>query len=583
MLSGIELRRSLMTSNNQEHSMALIDLTGDPKEEAAKFPSLSTYSKTNTPTRMLTTQLVDLSLDEDVEVFPNPSGRTLKRKASLKHDLSPEDHTPSKESKRRKPQYDFTRDDGSSPESMHDYVEASTSISEATKQLSRFRRLLRPRSSDDETVQAIDVITIPDDDSNAIDVYDLLSDDDEVVITCARRCLKEKKKRKIRPILDPSRQRINRVNVNGIAIENGCCVEFQDGTFMEVCTIYPEQNHNYLLIGKVFTRITEREILMPNQRDSQLEWKPTTAEICKLPRYLKGSELINEVCQRTKIAAGEAERDEGLWQRSAQEVKRLRTLVMTNQPCETNCVSRQHLFENALDEQVVEAQGVLRCRWKEVITNDEFGKVKEHRLERPRRDEVSNDLFTNEAYLSKAWRGASLNLAASKTKPTMAEACCGAGGMTLGAQMAGLDVRVAFDIGAEKIATHKLNFPACKSMRMDIFDWIQWAERQRLRVDVLHLSPPCQPFSAACTTPNIEKSEINEAVLLACGLVIKCVRPRVVTIEESDGLVNRHSKWFGALISQFTELGFSIRWACLKCSDFGVPQSRKRFILIASA
>lgn len=79
------------------------------------------------------------------------------------------------------------------------------------------------------------------------------------------------------------------------------------------------------------------------------------------------------------------------------------------------------------------------------------------------------------------------------------------------------------------------------------------------------------------------KNERNQAVLLACGKVIESLRPRIVTIEESDGLTNRHSEWFGALLGQLTELDFSIRWASLSCSDFGVPQTRKRVFLIASA
>ncbi|KAK4904021.1 hypothetical protein LTR66_017950, partial [Elasticomyces elasticus] len=109
------------------------------------------------------------------------------------------------------------------------------------------------------------------------------------------------------------------------------------------------------------------------------------------------------------------------------------------------------------------------------------------------------------------------------------------------------------------------------------------AERHNWRVDVLHLSPPCQPFSAANTTPNEARNEMNTAPLLGCSQLIQALRPRIVTVEEAPGLYGRHKPWFNTLINQFTELGFSVAWTNLRCSDFGVPQQRRRFIIIAAA
>lgn len=438
-------------------------------------------------------------------------------------------------------------------------------------------------------IEVIDLTTdgLEIDHENIIDLDDIVSDGDEVQIVRVRnrnqelRRLKSKRKQRVRQVRDLSRPLVKQITVNGVHVEEGSCVEFQDGTFMKVCAIYPDKKHEFLLIGKMFTRITDTEVIMPRLRDSDKQWGQPTLNIAKLPQYLEGWELLNEVCQRIKIATGEADHDEGLWRRSSQEVMRARELVMTNQSYEKNCMLRRHL--TALEEAIAYRGGPLRCRWKETIITDEYGKVKEHQLHRPIRDEVLPENFSTEAHLRSRWRGATRNLELMKVKPVMAEGFCGAGGMTLGALNAGMDVKVAFDYDAAKIATHDLNFPRCDSKQVDVTQWIAWTKEKAFKVDVVHLSPPCQPFSAANTTPNAEKNERNQAVLLACGLAIKCLHPRVVTIEESDGLTNRHGQWFGALVSQLTELGFSVRWACLKCGDFGVPQTRTRVFLIASA
>lgn len=436
-----------------------------------------------------------------------------------------------------------------------------------------------------EELQTDDPIVLSDDEPHAIDLDDIVSSDDEIQITGARRCLKTKRKQKIRHVMDSSRPTVPDIKVNGVRIQEGSGVEFEDETFMRVCTIYPDHKHEFILVGHMFTRIAEKEILMPRLRDSIIPWGPPTIDIAKLPLYLKGKQLINEVCQRIKVAEGEADHDMGLWRRSSLEVRGERKIVLTNQPYEENSTIRQDAVTEETERSLttIKREGPLICRWKETIITDEFGRVREHSLQRPTKEEILPDNFSTEAALRKLWRGPTRNLYLSKTKPVMADIFCGAGGMSSGAVQAGMDVKLALDHDTAKAATHELNFPDCDVMQVDINAWIRCTRTNALRVDVLHLSPPCQPFSPANTTPNLFKNETNQAVLLACGETIANLRPRIVTIEESSGLTNRHGMWFGALVSQLTELGFSVRWACLKCSDFGVPQTRTRVFLIASA
>jgi DNA (cytosine-5)-methyltransferase 1 len=82
-----------------------------------------------------------------------------------------------------------------------------------------------------------------------------------------------------------------------------------------------------------------------------------------------------------------------------------------------------------------------------------------------------------------------------------------------------------------------------------------------VKVDVLHLSPTCQYFSHAHTV-NGADDEMNTASLYAVLEVVKVAKPRVVTLEQTFGLLAARFRWyFASLIHMFTALQFSVRWA----------------------
>jgi DNA (cytosine-5)-methyltransferase 1 len=139
---------------------------------------------------------------------------------------------------------------------------------------------------------------------------------------------------------------------------------------------------------------------------------------------------------------------------------------------------------------------------------------------------------------------------------------CGAGGATRGALMAGLKPIWGFDANKHACSSWRLNFP-------DATLYEEWADQfiQRglgnycLRVDILHLSPPCQYFSPAHTVEG-KDDEMNMASLFACGTLLDVAKPRIATLEQTFGsvLLPRFQAYFNALILMFTDRGFSIRW-----------------------
>ncbi|GFF35941.1 modification methylase NgoFVII [Aspergillus udagawae] len=165
-------------------------------------------------------------------------------------------------------------------------------------------------------------------------------------------------------------------------------------------------------------------------------------------------------------------------------------------------------------------------------------------------------------------------------KYTFGDGFCGAGGVSCGASKAGLHIKWAFDKSEHAITTYRLNFATAVCEACDIFCFLT-NEPEFLKVDVSHGSPPCQTFSPAHTISS-ENDDANSACIFSCADMIKKSRPRVHTMEETSGLFDRHKETFHRVIQDFIEIGYSVRWRILNCMDYGVPQSRRRLIIIAS-
>ncbi|KAL8844316.1 MAG: hypothetical protein Q9176_001226 [Flavoplaca citrina] len=163
---------------------------------------------------------------------------------------------------------------------------------------------------------------------------------------------------------------------------------------------------------------------------------------------------------------------------------------------------------------------------------------------------------------------------------TFGDLFCGAGGCSRGAKSAGLRVTWGFDFDPAAIDSYAKNFfgARCEATPADVFSSIL---DDNFFVDVLHFSPPCQPYSPAHTRPR-QNDEMNEATFFAVGEIIKKSKPRVVTLENTFGLAQRWPEWMDALIRFFTALGFSVRWRVLNLAYYGVPQARRRLVVMAS-
>ncbi|KAM0275342.1 hypothetical protein ACHAPA_000203 [Fusarium lateritium] len=170
-------------------------------------------------------------------------------------------------------------------------------------------------------------------------------------------------------------------------------------------------------------------------------------------------------------------------------------------------------------------------------------------------------------------------------KYTMFDSCSGAGGVSRGALMAGFKVQYAVDKAPEVWDTYEANFPDTQLFRMALDEFLSSPQttHTNMRVDVLHFSPPCQFFSPAHTHASAHDDE-NIFALYSCNQLLKKLRPRIITVEQTFGLTHtRHEEYFNALLGDFTQYGYSIRWKLIRLCTWGAAQDRKRLIIIAAA
>jgi DNA (cytosine-5)-methyltransferase 1 len=159
------------------------------------------------------------------------------------------------------------------------------------------------------------------------------------------------------------------------------------------------------------------------------------------------------------------------------------------------------------------------------------------------------------------------------------EICAGAGGQALGLELAGFEHALAVELDPRAAETLSLNRPEWDVRVGDVADPEVWKPEEYRGVDLLAGGVPCPPFSIAGKQlgANDERDLFAWAVEL-CGVI----GPRALMLENVRGLsAPRFSAYRQHVLDRLSELGYIADWRLLQASDFGVPQLRPRFVLVA--
>lgn len=158
----------------------------------------------------------------------------------------------------------------------------------------------------------------------------------------------------------------------------------------------------------------------------------------------------------------------------------------------------------------------------------------------------------------------------------------GAGGMSLGAQLAGVDVQIAVENDKHAAMTYRHNHKNCRHFfEGDIGNFV-CPEIDRSQPVIVFGGPPCQGFS---TSNQRDRSAENPKNWLFKEFlrVVDQVRPDWVVFENVKGITEVGKGEFVNLVkAKMVSMGYHVSISILNAKDFGVPQSRSRFFLIGS-
>lgn len=166
---------------------------------------------------------------------------------------------------------------------------------------------------------------------------------------------------------------------------------------------------------------------------------------------------------------------------------------------------------------------------------------------------------------------------------TCVDLFCGAGGLTHGFKLEGLPVTAGIDLDPACHYPYTANNGSAQFLQRNISD-VTSDELRKLfgnaEVTILAGCAPCQPFSTYAHRYELDGKDGKWGLLYQFARLTQGTLPDVVTMENVP-TVARHEV-FQDFVTTLTRLGYYVWYDVVDSSRYGVPQMRRRMVLLAS-
>lgn len=161
---------------------------------------------------------------------------------------------------------------------------------------------------------------------------------------------------------------------------------------------------------------------------------------------------------------------------------------------------------------------------------------------------------------------------------------CGAGGMTVGFKEAGIYSLLSNDIEESACTTLKINNPEinvfCGDIRSEETKSVIEKVAREGNADIICGGPPCQGFSMAGFRAD---NDPRNQLFREFADIVKRVNPKVIVFENVEGILSHQGgKTYKEIHALFSVLGYNTEGRRLSANEYGVPQKRKRVIIICA-
>jgi DNA (cytosine-5)-methyltransferase 1 len=162
----------------------------------------------------------------------------------------------------------------------------------------------------------------------------------------------------------------------------------------------------------------------------------------------------------------------------------------------------------------------------------------------------------------------------------------GCGGLSEGLKNAGFSVKAAVEIEPKAQRTYRLNHPKVRLFEQDIrklsaSHLLRETGLKSGELDLLAGCPPCQGFSRLRTrNQQTSVKDPRNDLIHEFLRFIRVLRPKTIMLENVPALTD--DRRFKDLCKKLSALGYDFVVHVLNAADYGVPQRRKRLILLGS-
>lgn len=165
-------------------------------------------------------------------------------------------------------------------------------------------------------------------------------------------------------------------------------------------------------------------------------------------------------------------------------------------------------------------------------------------------------------------------------KITAIDLFCGAGGLTNGLEKSGIKVNLGVDIDPACEYPYSANNSGAfleQSVTNISGNYIQGFFKNG-SIRLLAGCAPCQTFSSH--NRKFNNPDDRWRLLLDFSRLIKEILPELVTMENVPGLLKKDV--FATFKNTLIDLGYTVNYKVVNCSEYGLPQNRRRLVLLAS-
>lgn len=157
----------------------------------------------------------------------------------------------------------------------------------------------------------------------------------------------------------------------------------------------------------------------------------------------------------------------------------------------------------------------------------------------------------------------------------------GGGGLTVGLKRAGFEVVASIEFEEHAYATYKANHPDVLALKQDVttvsgMDLLNSFGGKR--IDLLAGCPPCQGFTSL--TAKYRRDDHRNTLIFEMSRLAREIRPSAIMIENVPGLAKKGDLLYKELKRQLGDIGYDLTEEVMEVADYGVPQFRRRLVLV---